>query len=120
MEELLRYFTIVETAVARVAAGDVEIGGGHRQDRRGGHRRLALRQPGPAAFGNPDTLDRERGARHHIAFGYGPHQCPGQNLARVQLQIVLSTLFRRASGLRLAAPARGGTISVLTVHSTIG
>ncbi|MER5323127.1 cytochrome P450 [Streptosporangium roseum] len=40
-------------------------------------------------------LDVERGARHHLAFGFGPHQCLGQNLARMELQIVFDTLFRR-------------------------
>jgi cytochrome P450 len=49
-------------------------------------------------------LDIERGARHHIAFGYGPHQCLGQNLARLELQIVFDTLFRRIPNLKLAIP----------------
>ncbi|MGP3955641.1 cytochrome P450 [Nonomuraea sp. 3N208] len=46
-----------------------------------------------------------RDARSHLAFGYGPHQCLEQNLARVELEIVFSTLFRRVPGLRLAVPA---------------
>ena len=33
------------------------------------------------------------------------HQCIGQNLARAELQIALSTLVRRLPGLRLAVPA---------------
>ncbi|WP_240973255.1 cytochrome P450 [Nonomuraea composti] len=49
--------------------------------------------------------DVERGARHHLAFGFGPHQCLGQNLARMELQIVFDTLFRRIPTLRLAGPA---------------
>ncbi len=59
----------------------------------------------PAAFKDPAELDVERGARHHLAFGFGPHQCLGQNLARMELQIVFDTLFRRIPTLRLAAPA---------------
>ncbi|MEU8249094.1 cytochrome P450 [Nonomuraea sp. NPDC048916] len=39
----------------------------------------------PAAFKDPAELDVERGARHHLAFGFGPHQCLGQNLARMEL-----------------------------------
>jgi cytochrome P450 len=38
-----------------------------------------------------------------VAFGFGAHQCLGQNLARIELQIVFDTLFRRVPGLRLAA-----------------
>ena len=43
-----------------------------------------------------------RGARHHVAFGYGIHQCLGQNLARMELDVVFRTLFRRIPGLKLA------------------
>ena len=56
----------------------------------------------PAVFGDPDRLDIKRGARHHLTFGFGPHQCIGQNLARLELQIVFQTLFRRIPGLRPA------------------
>uniref|UniRef100_UPI0016615645 cytochrome P450 n=1 Tax=Nonomuraea sp. SYSU D8015 TaxID=2593644 RepID=UPI0016615645 len=45
-----------------------------------------------------------RGNRHHVAFGYGVHQCLGQNLARAELEIAFSTLFRRIPTLRVAVP----------------
>jgi len=48
-------------------------------------------------------VDLARPAIHHVAFGWGPHQCVGQQLARVELQVVFSTLFRRIPTLRLAA-----------------
>ena len=104
VEELLRYFTIAEFVTARVATEDVEIGG---QLIREGEGVLGLSYSGnrdEAAFDNPDELDLERGARHHVAFGFGPHQCLGQNLARMELQIVFDTLFRRIPELKLAAP----------------
>jgi cytochrome P450 len=104
VEELLRYFTIVETATSRIATEDVEIGGVTI----GADEGVVISGLGanrdPAAFENPGELNLERGARHHIAFGYGPHQCLGQNLARIELQIVFDTLFRRIPTLRLAAP----------------
>ena len=48
-------------------------------------------------------LDLRRAeARRHNALGYGTHQCAGQSLARVELQVVFSTLYRRIPTLRLA------------------
>jgi cytochrome P450 len=103
VEELLRYFTIVDLATGRVCVEDAEVGG---VTIRAGEGVLALGYAAnrdPRAFENPDTFDIERGARHHVAFGFGPHQCLGQNLARMELQIVFDTLFRRVPGLELAA-----------------
>jgi len=104
IEELLRVFTIAETATSRFATADVEIGGTLI---RAGDGVVGLSNAGnhdPAGFENPDTFDIERGARHHVAFGFGVHQCLGQNLARLELQIVFDTLFRRVPGLRIAVP----------------
>ena len=56
----------------------------------------------PAVFPDPDRLDIGRDARRHIAFGFGVHQCLGQNLARVELQVVYGTLYKRIPTLRLA------------------
>jgi cytochrome P450 len=103
VEELLRYFTIAEFAMSRVATADVEIGGILI---RAGEGVVALANSAnrdPEAFDHPDELDIGRNARHHVAFGFGAHQCLGQNLARIELQIVFDTLLRRAPGLRLAA-----------------
>jgi cytochrome P450 len=103
VEELLRYFTIGEFSLSRVAVGDVELGG---KLIRAGEGVVVLSNAAnrdPAAFTDGDRFDIDRGARHHIAFGFGAHQCLGQNLARLELQIVLDTLVRRIPGLRLAA-----------------
>jgi cytochrome P450 len=55
-----------------------------------------------AAFADPDRLDVHRDARQHLAFAFGAHQCLGQPLARVELQVVYGTLYRRVPTLRLA------------------
>ncbi|KOG17744.1 hypothetical protein ADK35_21255 [Streptomyces viridochromogenes] len=49
-------------------------------------------------------LDLTRDARHHVAFGFGVHQCLGQPLARMELQVVYGTLYKRIPTLRPAAP----------------
>lgn len=52
-------------------------------------------------YAEPDTLDWHRPTRHHVAFGFGIHQCLGQNLARAEMEIALRSLFERVPGLRL-------------------
>ncbi|GAA4509328.1 cytochrome P450 [Nonomuraea ferruginea] len=105
VEELLRYFTIADGVTSRVATEDVEIGGARIKAGEGVIVSALSANWDPAAFKDPAELDVERGARHHLAFGFGPHQCLGQNLARMELQIVFDTLFRRVPTLRLATPA---------------
>jgi cytochrome P450 len=104
VEELLRYLTIVHTGRRRVALEDLEIGGQVVRKGEGliGASDIANRDA--EAFPDPDKLDVTRKARHHVAFGYGVHQCLGQPLARVELQVVYSTLYRRIPTLKLAAP----------------
>lgn len=104
IEELLRVFTIAETATSRFATADVEIGGTLIRAGEGVVGLSNAANHDPDGFENPDAFDIERGARHHVAFGFGVHQCLGQNLARLELQIVFDTLFRRVPGLRIAVP----------------
>jgi cytochrome P450 len=105
IEEMLRYFSIVESATARVATEDIEIGGVTIRKDEGVIVSGLAADWDESVFDRPDQLDFHRGARHHVAFGYGVHQCLGQNLARVELEIVFETLFRKAPNLRLAVPA---------------
>ena len=57
-----------------------------------------------SVFPDPDRLDVARQASAHVAFGFGPHQCLGQQLARIELQEVFSRLYTRIPTLRLAVP----------------
>ena len=52
-------------------------------------------------FAQPDEFDPDRDAVAHLAFGHGRHVCPGQHLARLELEVALSRLFQRLPGLRL-------------------
>ncbi|SDY56480.1 hypothetical protein SAMN05216215_102954 [Saccharopolyspora shandongensis] len=102
VEELLRYLHITHNGRRRVALEDIEIGG---QVIRAGEGLIMANDIGnrdPEAFPDPDRLDLTRDARHHVAFGFGVHQCLGQPLARMELQVVYSTLYRRVPTLRLA------------------
>ncbi|WEB44571.1 cytochrome P450 [Streptomyces yunnanensis] len=59
----------------------------------------------PAKFTGPNTLDLHRNPVGHVGFGHGPHQCLGQQLARVEMRVAFPALAARFPGLRLAGPA---------------
>lgn len=50
---------------------------------------------------DPHRFDIFRPTQRHVAFGYGPHVCIGQHLARMELQMALNTLLDRFPDLRL-------------------
>lgn len=104
VEELLRYLTIVHSGIRRIAIEDIELHGTVIKAGDGVIFELAGANYDPAEFPVPDRLDLTRPARSHHAFGYGAHQCLGQSLARVELQVVYSTLYRRIPSLALAVP----------------
>lgn len=60
----------------------------------------------PARFAHADRFDPFRTDGQNVSFGAGIHFCIGAPLARIELQVSLSTLFRRLPGLRLARPPR--------------
>lgn len=104
VEELLREFTIAEFVTSRVAVRDTVIGGVEVKTGEGVLTLGNAANHDPDVFEEPHRLDINRGARNHVAFGYGAHQCLGQNLARVELQVVFDTLFARVPTLRVAVP----------------
>ncbi|NGO73692.1 cytochrome P450, partial [Streptomyces boncukensis] len=105
VEELLRYLTIADAPGGRVATSDIEIDGHHIKAGEGVIIVFSVTNRDGAAFPEPDTFDIRREARHHLAFSYGIHQCLGQNLARLELEVILTALFDRLPSLRLAVPA---------------
>jgi cytochrome P450 len=95
----------VHSLIDRVATEDVTIGG---QLIRAGETVLMNLPAGnfdPTFVERPEDFDCSRSSRGHLGFGYGVHQCLGQNLARVEMQVALSTLARRLPDMRLAVPA---------------
>ena len=57
-----------------------------------------------SVFTDPDTLDLGRDPNPHVTFGQGRHFCLGANLARLETEIALTTLFARFPNLRLTQP----------------
>jgi cytochrome P450 len=103
-EELLRYLTIAHFGRRRVALADIEINGQWIRAGEGIILPNDVANRDPDVFADPGRLDVHRDARRHLAFGSGVHQCVGQPLARMELQVVYGTLYRRIPGLRLAVP----------------
>ncbi|MFH7340159.1 cytochrome P450 [Streptomyces sp. KHY 26] len=104
VEELMRMLSIADGLV-RIALEDIETDGTVIRAGEGVFFSTSVINRDPGQYDDPDDLDFHRPARHHLAFGFGIHQCLGQNLARAELEIALGTLFARLPGLRLAAPA---------------
>jgi cytochrome P450 len=105
VEELLRYFSVsADLTGYRVALRDIAIGGVTIREGDGIVSLVSAANRDPDVFADPEKLDIGRGARHHLAFGYGMHQCLGQNLSRIEIEIAVGTLFRRIPDLRLAVP----------------
>ncbi|WP_420873290.1 cytochrome P450 [Mycobacterium marinum] len=103
VEELLRYLSIIQNGQRRVAHEDIHIGGETIRAGEGIIIDLAPANWDAHAFTEPDRLYLHRaGAERNVAFGYGRHQCVGQQLARAELQIVYRTLLQRIPTLTLA------------------
>ncbi|OBK15981.1 cytochrome P450 [Mycobacterium asiaticum] len=104
VEELMRYLSIIQTGQRRIAIDDIELGGETIRAGEGIILDVAPANWDSRQFPEPDRLDLTRNDGPHVGFGYGRHQCVGQQLARMELQIVLPTLFRRIPTLKLAVP----------------
>jgi cytochrome P450 len=104
VEELLRFFSISDPITSRVATADITIGGFTIREGEGMVIPNAAANRDPDVFDQPDAFNIHRDARRHFAFGYGAHQCLGQHLARLELEIAYTTLFSRVPSLRLAVP----------------
>lgn len=62
----------------------------------------------PREYDNPNELDVEReNARHHLAFGFGAHVCPGAALARAEAKVAIERLLERVHDIRIDESVHG-------------
>ncbi|WKU42916.1 cytochrome P450 [Streptomyces sp. VNUA116] len=104
VEELLRYLSVAKTFM-RTALEDIELGG---QTITAGTTVILSYNTAnrdPERFPDPHVLDLHRQQGGHLAFGHGIHQCLGQQLARIEMQVAFPALLNRFPTLRLAVPA---------------
>ena len=57
----------------------------------------------PERFENPGVIDFERERNAHIAFGFGPHSCLGQNITEIETVAFLKAVLPQLAGWRFAA-----------------
>jgi cytochrome P450 len=62
----------------------------------------------PARFPRPDVLDVARAPNRHLAFGTGPHQCVGMNVARLEGRVAIGRFLARFPSFELGAPPKRG------------
>jgi cytochrome P450 len=104
VEELLRYISIAQW-IPRVAIGELVVAGQRIQPGEGIVALPIVANRDPDVFSEPDRLDITRPVLGHVAFGFGPHQCVGLQLARMELEAAYETILRRIPGLRTAVAA---------------
>lgn len=105
VDELMRLLSIPD-GMSRVATDDIEVDGTTIRKGDGVFFITSLINRDEDVYEAPNSLGWHRASvRDHVSFGFGAHQCLGQNLARVTMEIALGTLIQRLPGLRLAAQA---------------
>jgi len=104
VEEFLRFTSPVQFSPRRVARIDVELAGVRIRQGEGLFLSLSSANRDEAVFSSPDAIDIDRDNSAQLAFGYGIHQCLGQVLARIELQVMFEVLLARLPALRLAVP----------------
>jgi cytochrome P450 len=102
IEELLRWLSIVQTAIPRITTTDVEIAGVTIPAGKLVFPSMPSGNRDGDFIESPDALDIARGAPGHLAFGHGVHHCLGAPLARMEMRIAFPALLRRFPNLTLA------------------
>ncbi len=104
IEEMLRWTAPVKN-MARTVTADNEF---HGTQLHRGEKIILLFESAnfdEKVFDDPDTFNIERYPNNHLAFGFGTHFCLGNQLARLELSIMLTRLLQRLPDLRLASDA---------------
>ncbi|GAV40614.1 cytochrome P450 [Streptomyces acidiscabies] len=106
IDELLRWLPHRNAVgLSRIATEDVEIRGVRIRAGDAVYVSYLAANRDPAVFPAPDEIDFSRSPNPHVAFGFGPHFCPGNMLARMEEELLVDALLDRLPGLKLAVPA---------------
>jgi cytochrome P450 len=100
IEEMLRFVSPVQLT-GRALLEDCEFGGIEFAAGDFAMLLLASGNRDPDQFEDPERFDVTRTPNNHLGFGFGIHHCLGAPLARMEAQVALSALVRRAPDLAL-------------------
>jgi cytochrome P450 len=125
VNESIRWASPIKHFVRR-AEQDAVISG---QEIKKGDRLMLLYQSGNRdtdVFENPDEFDLTRRPNKHIAFGYGPHACIGQHVAKMEMRIFFEEFLPEIGTIEPAGPTKvaqsnfGGGLKKMPVRKTAG
>ncbi|MEU7646220.1 cytochrome P450 [Streptomyces huasconensis] len=103
VEELLRWIPHKHgVGQARIATEDVEVGGVLVRRGEAVYVSYVAANWDDRCYPEPHRIDIDREGPPHLAFGYGPHHCVAPLLARMEAELLLTTLLTRLPDLRLA------------------
>lgn len=102
IEEMLRWTAPVKN-MARTMTADLEF---HGTQLARGEKIILLFESAnfdEAVFGDPESFRIDRYPNNHLAFGFGTHFCLGNQLARLELSMMLERLLKRLPDMELAS-----------------
>ncbi|MGW1955163.1 cytochrome P450 [Streptomyces sp. NPDC001920] len=88
------------TVLPYVAKQDTELGG--QRIRKGDGLILGIAPGNVDPRVRPDLTAHMQGNRSHLAFGGGPHECPGQDIGRAIAEVGVDALLTRLPDVQLA------------------
>ena len=101
IEEMLRWTSPVKN-MCRTLTADTEF---HGTELKAGEKIMLMFEAAnfdEDVFGDPASFRIDRNPNSHLAFGFGTHFCLGNQLARLELRLMLSKVLQRMPDLRLA------------------
>lgn len=100
-EEMLRWTSPVKN-ICRQLSSDTEF---HGTGLRAGEKIILLFESAnfdEQQFEDPEQFTMDRRPNNHVAFGHGTHFCMGNQLARLEISLMIRRVIKRLPDLRLA------------------